>query len=329
MAPVISVPAREPSPTLVDFCSASSGAAGAAFSTLIMYPLDTVKTRLNVGVDENGQPYDKGSLEVLIRTVRSGGIPALYRGLTAKLFHSVLQKFVYFYMYSALIRVYRKEGKLSVSANLVLGYLAALGSVFVTTPVEIVQTRQQVGKTEGHFLRHLTRIALNEPMDLYAHREAFVRYHRRCRYSGIGSNIILCVNPAIEYTTFDQLKRPFLRGRYLRLFTAFPIARSCRSNLTSMEAFWLGAVAKAVATVCTFPYVRVKVLQQTKGQTSDSSETGPKKLLRDMWNDGDGRLAGLYKGMSPQLYKGVLTAALMLMAKEKIDQSMRKIILRR
>ncbi|KAF4713520.1 ADP/ATP carrier protein, partial [Perkinsus olseni] len=286
--------AREPSPALVDFCAASSGAAGAAFSTLVMYPLDTVKTRLNVGVDENGEPYDKGTLDVLLRTVRSGGISALYRGLTAKLFHSVLQKFVYFYIYSAIIRVYesrrRAEGKLSVSANLALGYLAALGSVFVTTPVEIVQTRQQVGKSEGHFLRHLTQMALTEPTDLYA---------------GLGSNIILCVNPAIEYTTFDQLKRPFLRGR---------------SNLTSMEAFWLGALAKAVATVCTFPYVRVKVLQQTKGKSAEPSESSPKKLLRDMWNEEGGRLAGLYKGMSPQLYKGVLTAALMLMAKEKIDQ---------
>ncbi|KAF4666979.1 ADP/ATP carrier protein [Perkinsus olseni] len=303
MAPVLSVPAREPSPALIDFCAASSGAAGAAFSTLVMYPLDTVKTRLNVGVDENGEPYDKGSLDVLLRTVRSGGISALYRGLTAKLFHSVLQKFVYFYIYSAIIRVYesrrRAEGKLSVSDNLALGYLAALGSVFVTTPVEIVQTRQQVGKSEGHFLRHLTQMALTELTDLYA---------------GLGSNIILCVNPAIEYTTFDQLKRPFLRGR---------------SNLTSMEAFWLGALAKAVATVCTFPYVRVKVLQQTKGKSAKPSESSPKKLLRDMWNEEGGRLAGLYKGMSPQLYKGVLTAALMLMAKEKIDQSMKRMILRR
>ncbi|KAF4677000.1 ADP/ATP carrier protein [Perkinsus chesapeaki] len=303
MAPVVSVPAREPSAALVDFSAATSGAAGAAFSTLVMYPLDTVKTRLNVGVDENGEPYDKGSLDVLVRTVRSGGIGALYRGLTAKLFHSVLQKFVYFYLYSALIRVYqskrRVEGKLSVSANLALGYIAALGSVFVTTPVEIVQTRQQVGRSEGHFLRHLTQMAITEPTDLYA---------------GLGSNIILCINPAIEYTTFDQLKRPFLKGR---------------SNLTSMEAFWLGALAKAVATICTFPYVRVKVLQQTKGKGNDPTEASPKKLLKDMWDEEGGSVAGLYKGMSPQLYKGVLTAALMLMAKEKIDESIKSVILRR
>ena len=100
--------------------------------------------------------------------------------------------------------------------------------------------------------------------------------------------------------------------------------------LSVAEAFWIGAFAKAVATVATYPYIRAKVLLQRKrpadGDGADAydaaSATG---ILRQVWaKEG---APGLYRGMRPQLVKGVTNAALMLVIKERIGGAVRARIL--
>ncbi|KAJ1472354.1 hypothetical protein T484DRAFT_3435471 [Baffinella frigidus] len=51
---------------------ASSGAVAAIVTTVALYPLDLIKTRLNNGVDEGGVPY-AGPLDVLQREYRKKG----------------------------------------------------------------------------------------------------------------------------------------------------------------------------------------------------------------------------------------------------------------
>lgn len=66
---------------------ASAGGAAACLTTLFLYPLDVVKTRLNRGADEEGVPY-KGIGEVIERQTRKG-IKGFYSGLQVRApFHS-------------------------------------------------------------------------------------------------------------------------------------------------------------------------------------------------------------------------------------------------
>merc|ERR1719277_1791505 len=71
-------------------------------------------------------------------------------------------------------------------------------------------------------------------------------------FKGFWYNILLCINPAIQNTAFDRMKDAILALK--------------KGSLTPFEAFALGAVAKAIATMVTYPLVRLKtILQAGKG----------------------------------------------------------------
>ncbi len=69
-------------------------------------------------------------------------------------------------------------------------------------------------------------------------------------FRGFRASVLLCINPAINYTVFEQLKKRLLTSTGAR-------------SLTTFQAFVLGAIGKIVATLCTYPWVRAKVLLQT------------------------------------------------------------------
>lgn len=109
-----------------------------------------------------------------------------------------------------------------------------------------------------------------------------------------------------------------------------------------VQAFVLGAIARSVATLLLFPYIRAKVLVQTKkkqvvsGQAA--SQDGIVSTLQRVYKE-EGALS-LYRGLGPELTKarfvlangcwsmahllllllqGALSSAFMLMVKEKIQ----------
>jgi adenine nucleotide transporter 17 len=69
-------------------------------------------------------------------------------------------------------------------------------------------------------------------------------------FRGFQASLLLCVNPAINYTVFEQLKRRLLSS-------------TGATSLTLLQAFVLGAIGKIVATLITYPWVRAKILLQT------------------------------------------------------------------
>jgi hypothetical protein len=249
-----------------DLVVASAGAVAAAASTVIMYPVDTVKTRLSLGVDSSSKPY-RNVVDVVNRTWKSGGMSAFYRGMEKKIWISILQKFLYFYFFN-LFKRKLSSSRISVSTHLLLGYLAAVISSIFVTPLEIVQTRLQLKDDKS-------LISDTSLLSILGH-DGFSGLYR-----GFSTNLLLCSNPAIEYTVFDKLRRKF------------------------QSTFLLGVVSKTVATVLTYPFIRAKTLQQA---------TGDKRPLGLMVSN-----MILYKGLDAQLSKVVLTSALMLVIKERVE----------
>ena len=278
-----------------DFSAALAGSISSAFSTLSVYPLDTIKTHLNKGVDQEGKPIHTVN-DVLNRVVfRDGysikGLVALYAGVRAKMLMSMLQKFLYFYIYNFLKTRTARGKSLSIIKNLAVGYVSALVAVGLLTPLEVAQTQQQLNPKIKRSIRQILAT-------LHA-TEGIAGF-----YKGFGTNVILCVNPSIEYTVFDQVKKTILKN-------------SEKSNLSDTQAFWLGAFAKAVATVFTFPHVRAKVLQQSglvRWQGMDSTSI----LTRLLVTEG---VTSLFAGMKTQLIKNVIAAAIMLSLKERIERT--------
>ena len=275
-----------------DFSVALAGSVSGAFSTVFVYPLDTVKTYLNKGSDENGVPI-KSVHDVFSKVIfknkskLSSIVKALYGGLESKIFMSITQKFLYFYVYNYLIRfVQRTRGTVSAVTNLVVGYLSAIVAVGILTPFEIAQTRLQLNPAENRSIASIL---------------GSIYYQEGIKglYSGFRTNIVLCINPAIDYTVFDQIRKLGLK-------------RSNKKSLGDAEAFWLGAFSKAVATVLTFPHVRAKVLQQA-GVEKFRYMTCSSILVSLLVTEG---VSSWFAGMRTQLIKNVIASAIMMSSKD-------------
>jgi hypothetical protein len=121
-------------------------------------------------------------------------------------------------------------------------------------------------------------------------------------YKGIQTYVVLCLKPAIQYTVFEQVKRIMIKGKKSQ-------------KLSPAQSFFLGMVARTVATIVVFPYVRAKVVLQTRPHDDDKKESIT-TMLTEMYKEGG--LAEWFQGLGPELTRGVLSAALMLMIKEQI-----------
>lgn len=279
-----------------DFSVAIAGSVSAGISTFSVYPLDTVKTYLNKGSDDKGAVL-KSAKDVLLKVVFINGLNmksfnALYSGVDSKIVMSMAQKFIYFYIYSYLSRIVRKRfGQLSLYMNLLIGYTSALLAVGILTPFEICQTIKQLDQYDNR-----------STLEIF--RDILAKEGVSGLYTGFTTNIFLCVHPAIDYTVFEQLRK-------------IQIERKNRQALTDSEAFWLGAFSKAVATLLTFPHVRAKVLQQASVKRFE--KMGSTSILVTLLST-EG-LGSWFAGMKTQLIKNVLSSAIMMASKERIERS--------
>ncbi|CAI5709855.1 unnamed protein product [Peronospora effusa] len=283
--------------------AATAAGVGGFLSTSILHPLDTLKTRIQSGAsllpeENNVTPTKKNKHMTLLKS--------LYQGIQYKAAESSTSKFMYFYAYTMLAQMATpKDGKpIGTLTDLGIGYLSELCHLPVTMPMELVGTRMQTGSESGSILQILRSIIKESGVGGL--------------YKGLGAYFVLCLQPAIQYTVFERLK-----NLYLRKF------KQASQALGALEVFVLGAIARSIATIILFPYIRAKVLMQTKPKQKDARNlvkdqdisTEPKKTiastLQRVYTE-EGPLA-LYRGLGPELTRGALSSALMLMIKEKVQ----------
>ncbi|KAG9302844.1 hypothetical protein G9A89_009621 [Geosiphon pyriformis] len=337
---VVSKEAQQP---LSPFGNAVAGAIGGLIALAITYPLDIVKTRLQVqsksktiDLPNETVPYYDSTLDAIYKISTKEGILGLYAGLPAGLIGAASTNFAYFYWYYFLRSSYQKRTKasnLSTAAELLLGALAgALAQIF-TIPVSVITTRQQtVSSSERKDLVGTAKEIISEdgPTGLW---------------KGLKPSLILCVNPAITYGAFE-------RGKTL-------IGERAGAELSPAISFWLGAFSKTLATIITYPYIMAKVRLQwrppkpvnidrakemveievhqpqlngnqisKKSNYDDISGGSGRKdnnvqvrrysgaidvLYKVLKNDG---FFGWYTGMQAQITKAVLSQAILFYAKE-------------
>ncbi|GAB9467361.1 hypothetical protein Gpo141_00004709 [Globisporangium polare] len=283
--------------------AATAAGVGGFVATSVLYPLDTLKTRMQSGAKALSASDDDDQKEKEKATVdHFAAVRSLYRGIQYKTAESSVSKFLYFYAYTMLAQVVApKDGKpIGTATNLLIGYLSEFTHLPMTLPMEVIATRLQTGAGSGGVLQ-IIKSVLEES-------------GARGFYKGFQAYFVLCLQPAIQYTVFERVKE-----LYLRRF------KQASKSLGALEAFVLGALARSVATLLLFPYIRAKVIVQSKKKqkvVSGDLEKGEKEegivgTLQRVYKD-EGALS-LYRGLGPELTKGALSSAFMLMIKEKIQ----------
>ncbi|KAI0390371.1 mitochondrial carrier [Xylariaceae sp. FL0594] len=284
--------------------AAVAGATGAVLANALVYPLDIVKTRLQVQVkrkpgDEHvgSEPHYTSTWDAINKMVADEGVQGLYAGINGALLGVASTNFAYFYWYSIVRDLYLKSKKVpsppSTATELVIGAIAGAIAQMFTIPVAVVTTRQQTqSKAE--------RKGLIETAREIAHGEDGISGLWR----GLKASLVLVVNPAITYGAYERLKA-----------VMFPN----KTRLTPGEAFLLGAMSKALATIVTQPLIVAKVGLQSKPppQRQGKHFKGFIEVMQFIIHH-EGVL-GLFKGIGPQILKGLLVQGILMMTKERME----------
>lgn len=237
--------------------------------------------------------------------VQKEGIGSLYRGLVPVMQSSCISNFVYFYVFHLLKSLKTREAQ-SAAADLVLGALAGSVNVLSTTPFWVVNTRL---KMQGITV-DLPYNDLISGLKYIARKEGLQKL-----WAGTGASLMLVVNPAIQFSVYEAIKRYLTR-----------IYGDEKPSV--LYFFFLGALAKLVSTFITYPLQLV----QTKMRHGDGEmkkhlppNAGTFEIILYILKSKG--MKGLYCGLEAKIVQTVLTAALMFMSYEKIIRFV-KVLLR-
>ncbi|KAH6969848.1 mitochondrial carrier domain-containing protein [Fusarium avenaceum] len=297
--------AAQSKPEISPWGRAVAGATGAVLANALVYPLDIVKTRLQVQIKPDptkgplptDEPHYTSTWDAISRIVADDGIKGLYAGMNGSLLGVASTNFAYFYWYTIVRTLYLKSRKTDANPSTIielsLGAVAgAIAQVF-TIPVAVVTTRQQTAsKADRKGLIATAREVVDGPDGVSG------------LWRGLKASLVLVVNPAITYGAYERLKEGLFPGK---------------TSLRPGEAFLLGAMSKALATIATQPLIVAKVGLQSKPPPARNGKpfTSFVEVMRFIIEH-EGML-GLFKGIGPQILKGLLVQGILMTAKERVE----------
>lgn len=304
--------------------AAVAGAIASSLANIAIYPLDLAKTLVQTQLEEDDIDENQGTktkntkyknaLDCIYRVFRSRGVKGLYRGMSTSILASFIQSFCYFFWYTFIrkryfkIKAYRTVPGKSVRFNtleeLALGMIAAATSQLFTNPVSVVSTRQQTISSDSSEDSKVTTIVKQIIKEQNGSISGL--------WKGLKVSLVLTINPSITYASYQKLKN-VLFG-----VDAYSIGGK---QLTAGQNFILGVFSKMISTVITQPLIVSKGSLQKAGSKFRSFQQVLKYLYMK-----EGLLA-LWKGLRPQLMKGVLVQGLLFMFKGELSKVVHTLVL--
>ena len=218
----------------------------------------------------------------------------LYQGAGSVVITLATSSFVFFYAHQLLhdILVRRKYKKTAV-LSLLGSSLAGIVNVLITNPMWVANMKIVKG-SKASLWRELQHIVQSDGW--------------KSLWNGTGASLLLVSNPVLQFFVYEQVKASRLKTRVA---------------LSPIEAFCIGALAKAIATIATYPLQLAQVLLRLrKGVGTD---TGTWDCLKHQFDRGG--VKALYTGMNAKLLQTVLTAAFTFLTYEQILRAVRAALL--
>lgn len=261
---------------------AIGAAQGGLLGLLFTMPIETVQKRQ---VAQKNRGDDSTSLQIAAKIWEDAGLLGFYRGCGVLGTMVANEKFIYYLLYTWMKNFVEKRRPLGLASNILLGYLSDLGRLPVTMPLDLVSTRMQTSATGS-----ITKIAddvlkQSGPTGFYAGWKAYVG---------------MAIKPAIQILIFEQVKRRLNRG-YNKALSA---------SLSFRDAFWLGALARLIATLICYPFFFARISAQSGVQGGVLAVLGRIYKAKG--------LAGVYSGLAPELMRGILFHAVNMATMEQL-----------
>lgn len=120
-----------------------AGAFAGLLPRVVMYPLDTVKARLQCQSASAAVVRYRGALSAAAQIARVEGLPSFYKGMSAVLLGSMPGNMAYFGGYEIAQKLLKGQQP-GLAADMATGAIAQLVGGLVFTPTDIIKERLQV-----------------------------------------------------------------------------------------------------------------------------------------------------------------------------------------
>jgi hypothetical protein len=181
----------------------AAGTMAGLAQTCITYPLELVRTRLSMGVDQASGIKYKGIIDCFRATIRHEGVPALYKGIVPTFLsgapYTGLQMSTY-EMFKRWLPKPEKGEKPNPVYSLIAGAGAGLVSQTITYPGDTVRRRMQTNGLNGN-----PRIYQNswDCMMTIIRKEGTLAL-----FNGARANVVRCIpGTAIQFWSYEAIKR--------------------------------------------------------------------------------------------------------------------------
>ncbi|KIX98021.1 uncharacterized protein Z520_06100 [Fonsecaea multimorphosa CBS 102226] len=267
-----------------------AGLSAGLISTVIVHPLDIIKTRLQV--DTSAHPLFNSSRAVLRDILRNEGptrLAALYRGLTPNLVGNSAGWALYFLWYREAqdvirtLRGYTAGTQLTAVDYLTASSASGLLAAILTNPIWVVKTRMlstsssQVGAY---------------PSLTHGLRAIYKTEGVRGFFHGLTPTLVGVTHGSLYFVAYEKLKLWRKTSKKDR-------------TLSNLDTIIASSLSKVFAGTVTYPHQLVRARLQTydPSATTHVKRPGVIALIRQIWrNEG---LVGYYKGLFPNLLRVV------------------------
>jgi len=289
--------------TIDSFADGMAGACGGVSAITVFYPLNIIRTKLQT--DDPSKP-PRSMVQVCRDILEEDGIAGLFTGWWSQVVALGVSNFVYFYCYNMLKVIVQKKTNMVITpfTNLAVGAVAGVINVLFTTPLWMVSTQLAVqAKNDGKSSAGV------KPYD--GVWDGLVQCYKAegivGLWKGLVPNLMLVSNPTIHFFTYERLRIWMLA-----------YAEHRGSKITSSEFFMMGALAKTIATIVTYPIQIAQSHLRNDRKTADGKHkySGTIDCLVKIFAAAG--FEGWFRGMTAKLWQTVLTAAFQFMTYERM-----------
>lgn len=219
----------------------AAGATAGCAVEAALYPIDTVKTRLQMATTGGG-----------VRALfKAGGGKALYAGLWGNLVGVAPSTAIFMAVYEPIKQAVHNRSssdKRHILAPLVAGASSGLAASLIRVPTEVVKQRMQSGEF----------VSAVKAVQGIVGREGF-----KGLFAGYGSFLLRDLPfDAIEFVSYEQMKR------------AYGVTLGGKREINPAETAAMGAAAGAITGILTTPFDVLKTRLMTQGSSGTYKNVG-------------------------------------------------------
>jgi solute carrier family 25 folate transporter 32 len=300
-----------------------AGTTAGLVTTSLLYPLELVKTRMQVLQKEAGYATTAASIRSVLEGEGAGG---MYRGITPALFASAGSWGGYFYFYELSkkrkLNAINMEGdanygdtrvgaekKLGVKDHLLSGIEAGVFLVMIFNPIFLVKTRMALQGTDTNNKRYA---GMFDALKTIVREEG-----ARGLYKGLVPALLLTSHGAVQFASYEYMKEATTK-----ISESSMTSPLIKGFLSSFQSLLLGGVSKIIASSATYPYQVIKSRLQQRGTGGVYKYKGTLDCANKLWKEGGVR--AFFRGIVPSTLKVAPGSALTFFVYEETVKFIRK-----